>query len=69
MLVMQSGRGEWTRHSTGLAKTFGRLPWAHGMRMLGQGLERWPLSSADSTNVAVNHKSMTECASLHGKAY
>jgi hypothetical protein len=32
------------------------------MRMLGQGLERWPLSSADSTNVAVNHKSMTECA-------
>jgi hypothetical protein len=45
-----------------LSKTFGRLPWTHGMRMLGQGLERWPLSSADSTNVAVNHKSMTECA-------
>ena len=45
-----------------LSKVFGRLPWTHGMRMLGQGLERWPLSSADSTNLAVNHKSMKECA-------
>lgn len=32
------------------------LPWIHGMRMLSQSGERWPLASADSTNVARNYK-------------
>ena len=31
------------------------MPWIHGMRMLGQSNGRWPLASADSTNVARNH--------------
>lgn len=44
-----------------LSKKHSRLPWTHGLRMLGQGLGRWPLSSADSTNVAVNHKSKSVC--------
>jgi hypothetical protein len=31
------------------------LPWIHGMRMLAQADKRWPLASADSSNVARNH--------------
>jgi len=31
------------------------LPWIHGMRMLGQAGNNWPLASADSTNIARNH--------------
>jgi hypothetical protein len=51
-----------------LHRTFGqRLPWVHGMRMLGQGGERWPLASADSTNVAVNHARKQECAKCFAK--
>ncbi len=38
-----------------MARTFGRLPWVHGLRMLGQVDGPWPLASADSTNVAQNH--------------
>jgi hypothetical protein len=36
-----------------LAKRYAKLPWIHGLRMLGQ-TDRWPLASADSTNVAQN---------------
>lgn len=50
-----------------LTKTYGRLPWTHGMRMLGQGTKQWPLSSADSTNVAVNHKKRKECVHCFAK--
>ncbi|TXH56930.1 MAG: hypothetical protein E6Q97_05450 [Desulfurellales bacterium] len=39
----------------------GRLPWLHGLRMLGQ-VSAWPLASADSTNVAQNHGRDTGCA-------
>ncbi len=39
-----------------LVKTFGKVPWIHGLRMLGQGEGPWPLASADSTNVAQNFK-------------
>lgn len=39
-----------------------RMPWIHGMRMLGQHSERWPLASADSTNVAQNFKRNSGCA-------
>jgi hypothetical protein len=38
-----------------LAKRNARLPWIHGLRMLGMSGMRWPLASADSTNVAQNH--------------
>jgi len=38
-----------------LTKTRRYLPWIHGMRMLGQSDGRWPLSSADSSNIARNH--------------
>jgi hypothetical protein len=39
----------------------GRLPWLHGLRMLGQAAS-WPLASADSTNVAQNYGRDTGCA-------
>lgn len=39
----------------------GRLPWLHGLRMLGQ-VSAWPLASADSTNVAQNFMRDTGCA-------
>lgn len=46
-----------------LVHTFGaRLPWVHGLRMLGQAAGPWPLASADSTNVAQNYKRDTGCA-------
>jgi hypothetical protein len=45
-----------------MARTFGRLPWTHGLRMLGQVSGPWPLSSADSTGVAQNYKRDTGCA-------
>jgi hypothetical protein len=38
-----------------LAKCRRQLPWVHGLRMLGMTGLRWPLASADSTNVAQNH--------------
>lgn len=38
-----------------LAKRHTRLPWIHGLRMLNQGGQRWPLASADSSNVAQSH--------------
>lgn len=44
-----------------MQKTFGAIPWVHGLRMLGQCDGPWPLASADSTNVAQNHH-------LHGCA-
>jgi len=46
-----------------LVRAFGsQLPWVHGLRMLGQAEGPWPLSSADSTNVAQNFKRDTGCA-------
>lgn len=39
----------------------GRLPWIHGLRMLGQAGERWPLASADSANVGRNWKDTGRC--------
>lgn len=50
-----------------LARAFNRLPWIHGMRMLGQGGNQWPLSSADSTTVALNHGYSQECAGCMAK--
>lgn len=42
------------------------LPWTHGLRMLGQ-IGAYPLSSADSTNVAQNYGVATGCAHCHAK--
>lgn len=39
----------------------GRLPWLHGLRMMGR-VKSWPLASADSTNVAQNFGRDTGCA-------
>lgn len=51
-----------------LHRTFGqRLPWLHGLRMLGQGTGPWPLASADSTNVALHHAEKRECAGCMAK--
>jgi hypothetical protein len=43
-----------------------RLPWLHGLRMLGQ-VRAWPLASADSTNVAQNYARDTGCAHCKAK--
>lgn len=50
-----------------LAKRHRRLPWVHGLRMLGQAGLRWPLASADSTNVAQNHnkRGCAECMAAY----
>lgn len=45
-----------------LAQKQRRMPWIHGLRMLGQHSGPWPLASADSTNVAQNFKRDTGCA-------
>lgn len=45
-----------------LAKRHARLPWVHGLRMLGMCGSEWPLASADSTNVAQNWKRDVGCA-------
>lgn len=45
-----------------MARTFGRVPWVHGLRMLGQAAGPWPLASADSTNVGRNFKDGIVCA-------
>jgi hypothetical protein len=50
-----------------LAQRYSRLPWTHGLRMLGQGTQEWPLSSADSTNVALHHGEQTTCAGCMAK--
>lgn len=56
----QVGSPSWTRRMDeafdALASRRRHLPWIHGMRMLGQCDGPWPLASADSTNVARNHK-------------
>lgn len=43
-----------------------RLPWLHGLRMLGQ-VGNFPLASADSTNVAQNYGVVTGCAHCMAK--
>lgn len=54
------GSPVWTRRMDEafeiLTRTRRHLPWIHGMRMLGQVNGKWPLASADSTNVARNFK-------------
>jgi hypothetical protein len=56
----QVGSKSWCRRMDevfeALTKKRRYLPWLHGMRMLGQSGSRFPLASADSTNVARNYK-------------
>ena len=60
------GSDKWNRRMdetfNAIVKFYGRLPWIHGLRMLGQNNGDWPLASADSTNVAQNYKRDTGCA-------
>lgn len=59
------GTPQWTARMdeifNELAKRYRKMPWIHGLRMLGQVNGGWPLASADSTNVAQNHW-ITGCA-------
>lgn len=50
----ESWRHRMDRIFNYLAQKFVRLPYLHGLRMMGQANE-WPMASADSTNVAQNH--------------
>lgn len=43
-----------------------RLPWLHGLRMLGQ-VGNYPFASADSTNVAQNYGVVSGCAHCMAK--
>lgn len=58
----QIGSSAWCKRMDeafdALASRHRHLPWIHGMRMLGQSDGPWPLASADSTNVARNHKTV-----------
>lgn len=53
------GTDKWVRRMdeifNALVNYYGRLPYLHGLRMLGQSRGGWPLASADSTNIAQNH--------------
>lgn len=65
----QVGSPKWSARMdeafNALDRTFNRLPWVHGLRMLGQ--TEYPLASADSTNVAVNHSGNAFCAGCMAK--
>lgn len=52
-----------------LVRQFGKVPWLHGLRMLGQSAGPWPLASAESTNVGRNHNNTgsTTCAACMAK--
>lgn len=49
-----------------LHRKHARLPWLHGLRMLGQ-IGNYPLASADSTNVAQNYGVSTGCTHCMAK--
>jgi hypothetical protein len=51
-----------------LARSRRWLPWLHGLRMLGQGLDGWPLASVDSAGLAQNYKRDTGCAECKAAA-
>lgn len=63
------GSPEWCRRMdeafNALAARHQRLPWIHGLRMLGMAGQDWPLASADSTNVAQNWSRQDGCPDVH----
>lgn len=68
----QIGTSKWSHRMdeafNAMAQAYGRqLPWVHGLRMLGQSDGVWPLSSADSTNVALHHAEGIACAGCMAK--
>lgn len=59
------GTDAWTRRMDEIFNFLAQrrvMPWIHGLRMLGCADGPWPLSSADSTNVAQNFKRDGGCA-------
>jgi hypothetical protein len=60
-----SKNGKWARRMDEafdfLASKRTSLPWVHGLRMLSQLGNRWPLASADSVNVSRNYTRVPEC--------
>jgi hypothetical protein len=67
----QIGTSKWCARMdmafNAMSRTFGKLPWVHGLRMLGQSAGPWPLASADSTNVALHHAEGIPCAGCMAK--
>ena len=67
----QIGTAKWSSRMdetfNALSNSFGKLPWVHGLRMLGQSDGPWPLASADSTNVALHHAEGIQCAGCMAK--
>lgn len=54
----QVGTPSWERRMDEIFNVLCRkkyLPWVHGLRMLSVSDGRWPMASADSTNIARNH--------------
>jgi hypothetical protein len=66
----QVGSDQWIRRMdevfAHVLRKHKTMPWLHGLRMLGQ-IGNYPLSSADSTNVAQNYGVVTGCAHCHAK--
>lgn len=57
----QIGTRKWEQRMDQAFEALSRrrfLPWVHGMRMLAQSEKRWPLASADSSNVARHHNEL-----------
>ena len=68
-MYWQIGSPDWCRRMdeafNALSKRHARLPWIHGLRMLGVAGQDWPLASADSTNVAQNWTRRHGCPDQH----
>lgn len=63
----QVGSPSWERRMDEIFEFLCRrkyLPWIHGLRMLGMSSGRWPLASADSSNVARNHNREASAAEM-----
>ena len=60
----QVGSAEWERRADeafDAMETRGLRPWVHMLRGLALCGDRWPFASADSVNVARNHKDAATC--------
>lgn len=57
----QLGTRKWTQRMDQAFDALSKrrfMPWVHGMRMLGQADKRWPLASADSSNIGRHHNEL-----------
>lgn len=54
----QSWRKRMDEAFEAITKSRRHLPWIHGMRMLGMCGDKWPMASADSSNIARHHSEL-----------